>query len=100
VVWAIWYLFGADKQGEYLDYYAWHRMTSDSHVRLYASGKEKTLPVIVEMRLCSEDPEEDRKLEAKFRAANRRVKRLLEKKGFGLKGDEPGGVLINHALSV
>ncbi len=31
--WAIWYLFDSDERGEYLDYYASHRMTSDRHVR-------------------------------------------------------------------
>jgi hypothetical protein len=96
--WVIWFLFGADKKGEYLDYYACHRMTSDSHIRLYADGKEKRLPEIASIRLCSEDPEEDMKLEAKFHTHNRRVQRLLEKKGFGITGDEPGGVLINRAL--
>jgi hypothetical protein len=42
--WAIWYLFGSDKKGEYLDYYAAHRMTNDRHVGIYADGKEKCLP--------------------------------------------------------
>ena len=32
--WTIWYLFGSDEKGEYLDYYATHRMTSDSHTRI------------------------------------------------------------------
>jgi hypothetical protein len=96
--WAIWYLFGIDKMGEYLDYYASHRMTSDRHLRLYANGKEKELPIIILIRLCSDDPAEDAKLEARFRARNRRVNRLLKKKGFGIAGDEPGGVLLNRLL--
>lgn len=29
---------GEDGRGEYLDYYAAHRMTEDAHVRLYADG--------------------------------------------------------------
>ncbi|MDP9439465.1 MAG: hypothetical protein M3P49_12105, partial [Actinomycetota bacterium] len=30
--WAIWYLFGSDERGEYLDYYASHRMMGgDEH---------------------------------------------------------------------
>jgi hypothetical protein len=33
--WLIQFLFGKDARGEYMDYYASHRMTSDSHVRLY-----------------------------------------------------------------
>jgi hypothetical protein len=29
---------------------------------------------------------------------NRRVAGMLQQKGFGAKGDEPGGVLINRYL--
>ena len=96
--WAIWYLFGSDKKGEYLDYYASHRQPGDEHVRLYADGQRKELPAILTFRLCSEDEEEDKRLEAEYEAKNQRIARLLEKKGFGIAGDEPGGVLINRAL--
>ncbi len=36
--WAIWYLFGTDEGGEYLDYYACHRMTNDRHERIREDG--------------------------------------------------------------
>ena len=98
--WAIWYLFGSDEKGEYLDYYASHRMTNDEHVRLYAGGQEVGLPSIQGFRLCSQDPDEDKRLEAEYAAENQRIARLLEEKGFGIAGDEPGGVLINRALHV
>ncbi len=39
--WAIWYMFGVDDRGEYLDYYAAHRMTNDRHVRIYADGEQE-----------------------------------------------------------
>lgn len=32
--WTIWYLFGSDERGEYLDYYASHRVTTDQHTDL------------------------------------------------------------------
>jgi hypothetical protein len=41
--WAIWYLFGEDERGEYLDYYASHRMTNDRHFRLREDGTEEYL---------------------------------------------------------
>jgi hypothetical protein len=41
--WAIWYLFGFDEKGEYLDYYASHRMTNDRHVRIYARAFSELL---------------------------------------------------------
>jgi hypothetical protein len=48
--WAIWYLFGTEDRGEYLDYYAAHRMTDDRHIRIYASGEREDLPTIQSFR--------------------------------------------------
>jgi hypothetical protein len=31
-------------------------------------------------------------------ARNREIARMLDAKGFGVRGDEPGGVLINRFL--
>ena len=86
--WTIWYLFGADERGEYLDYYSSHRMTSDSHVRLYDDGRVEGLESLWEMRQSSNDPDEEERLKAEFWEHNERVARLLEEKGFGLQGDE------------
>jgi hypothetical protein len=96
--WAIWYLFGSDEKGEYLDYYAAHRMTNDRHLRIHANGEEHGLDTFQEFRLCSQDPAEDKRLETAYYAENQRVAKLLHEKGFGLAGDEPGGVQINRAL--
>lgn len=98
--WAIWYLFGHDERGEYLDYYASHRMTNDRHVRIYESGQVESLPAINSMRLASSDPEEDARLEAEHREEQCKVARILEEKGFGMEGDEPGGVQINRYLAL
>jgi len=96
--WAIWYLFGSDERGDFLDYYASHRMTNDRHVRIYADGHSESLPSIQEVRLCSQDPEEDARLEAEYYTENQRIGKMLEDKGFGVEGDEPGGVQINRFL--
>ena len=96
--WAIWYLFGSDAKGEFLDYYASHRMTSDSHVRVYADGSSENFPTMSGICACSQDPTENARLEAQYYAENQRVGKLLEEKGFGLEGDEPGGVQINRLL--
>ena len=58
------------------------------------------LPAISSMRLASEDPEEDARLEAEHRQETQRVVRMLEEKGFGMEGDEPGGVQINRFLAL
>jgi hypothetical protein len=96
--WAIWYLFGRDERGEYVDYYASHRMTEDSHVRLRSGICSEHLPVIFGMRRVSPDPDEDARWEAAHMARNREIARMLDAKGFGVRGDEPGGVLINRFL--
>jgi hypothetical protein len=96
--WAIWYLFGSKEEGEYLDYYASHRMTDDRHIRIYEDGRCEDLPAIGSVRLRSDHPEEDARLEADYFAENRRIGKLLEEKGFGLGGDEPGGIQINRHL--
>jgi len=87
--WSIWYLFGSDEQGEYLDYYATHRMTTDSHTRIRADGLVEGLPALAEMFVGSDDPAEHARLKAKFVEENRKIAQLLEAKGFGLSGDEP-----------
>ena len=96
--WAIWYLFGSDDKGEYLDYYASHRMTDDRHIRIYASGENLELPTMWLFCPRSDDPAEDARLQAEYFAENRRVDEILQAKGFGIEGDEPGGVQMNRAL--
>ena len=97
--WTIWYLFGRDEAGDYLDYCASHRMTNDRHVRLYADGSSKGLNSYRSIRRISNDPEEDRQLENEFWEHNERVSRELESKGFGLEGDEHPSTFINRVLT-
>lgn len=80
--WTIHYRFGSDKEGEYLDYYASHRMTDDRHERLYESGRSAHLPAIVSFRQVSADPTEDARLETKYFRTNQEVGRMLTAKGF------------------
>jgi hypothetical protein len=80
--WSISYLFGCNEKGEFLDYYSHHRMTSDSHMRLYADGNVEGLPAMQDLRLCSEDPVEDERLEAEYFDHNRQVAEMLREKGF------------------
>lgn len=99
--WSIWYLFGSDERGEYLDFYDSHRMKGgDDHVRIWEDGHREGLPAISSSRLGSKDPEEDARLEAEHRQETQRVAKMLEEKGFGMEGDEPGGVQINRFLAL
>jgi hypothetical protein len=96
--WAIWYLFCSDEKGEYLDHYPSHRMTDDTHMRIYADGTAEELPSIATFRIVSHDPAEDARLEAEYFARNQEVARMLEEKDFGMTGSEPSGVAINSYL--
>ncbi len=99
--WAIWYRFGSDERGEYLDYYASHPMMGgDEHTRVREDGSVEGLDAISSVRRVSNDPEEDARLEAEHRQKSRRVAEVLEGKGFGMEGDEPGGVQINRFLAL
>lgn len=94
----VWYLFGADKQGEYLDYYTVGSWGGDEHVRLRDHRRPKTLPSLKWAYSHSDDPEEAARIAAEFYAENQRVRGMLTAKGFGLEGDESGGTLVNHHL--
>lgn len=96
--WSIWYLFGADETGEYLDYYAAHHMADDCHIRIYADGRYVMLDSYLGLRSLSPDPVEDARLEARFVAHQQKVTRILAEKGFLSTGSEPGGVAINRFL--
>lgn len=73
-------------------------MCSDDHTRLYADGGSEDPDVIMQFRRSSFDPVEDARLAAAFFAENQRIAAMLEAKGSGLAGDEPGGVQMNRYL--
>ena len=80
--WLIQYCFGINDGGEYLDYYAAHRMTDDEHVRIYTDGQVEDLPALSSIRLVSEDPVEDKRLDDEYYQENQRVAKMLAEKGF------------------
>jgi hypothetical protein len=100
--WVIWYLFGADSRGEYLDYYATHRMTTDSHLRIYDNGITEHLPALHSGYVlpAGYTKEQEQLIKEEYFAQNRQIAEMLKEKGFGLEGDEPGGVAINRYLAL
>jgi hypothetical protein len=75
--WLIQFTFGSDSRGEYLEYYASHRMTDDSHVRLYESGRRQRLASLSSFFVTSSDPTEAKRLEAAYLRRNRRIEGLF-----------------------
>ena len=41
--WLIQYCFGIENGLNYMDFYAYHNMTNDSHIRIYENGETKDL---------------------------------------------------------
>ncbi|HYF62598.1 MAG TPA: hypothetical protein VD886_07265 [Herpetosiphonaceae bacterium] len=82
--WSIHYLFGADERGEYLDFYATHRMTNERHERLYADGGSESLPAPLPFMVFPADasPEDRERIQQEYYAHNREVGALLRAKGF------------------
>ena len=80
--WLIQFTFGRDSRGEYLDYYASHRMTDDSHVRLYETGRRQRLASLAGMYVTNSNPEEAKRLEEAYLRRNRRIASKLAAKGF------------------
>lgn len=80
--WLIQYCFGENENCEFLDYYATHRMTGDSHVRIYSNGETESLPALCSMCRVSEDPTENKRFKKEFEEYNANVVKTLAEKGF------------------
>jgi len=82
--WLIQFCFGNDADGLYLDYYATHRMTGDSHVRLHENGTHKALESFQGLFVTSADPGEAARLKTEFLRSNCKIMEELVGKGFSL----------------
>lgn len=77
----VYYLFGQDEHGEYLDYYYCHQF-GDAHERLRADGSRESLEIPAIGHLTSDDPQEAARLEQEYFASNQRIYQMLRDKGF------------------
>ena len=75
-------------------------MTDDRHVRLYADGKEESLPVIAPYYSYSEDATavEKKVAQDKYCAHNQAVEKLLEDKGFVMTDQAHVSARVNRYL--
>lgn len=81
--WHIWYRFGNGRRGEFLDYYATHRMMwGDEHIRIHDDGSREELPVPSAMCPASDDPIESARLKEDYFRKNREIDQFLKDKGF------------------
>ncbi len=74
--WHVLYDFGQDSRGEFLDYYAALRdttdpaVTDDWHVRLYETGDRVQLPTVLEAYMYARDPTPEELARARRKFAN------------------------------
>ena len=76
--WLIQYCFGIDCGLEYMDFYAYHNMTNDRHIRIYENGETKDLPAYWSGYVLDNDGSGKRDYEEH----NAEVTKLLIDKGF------------------
>ena len=96
--WTIWLLYDSDDKGEYLDFYASHRMTNDRHERIRSDGTHESLETISEFYVIPKDSTKAEAAKKEFFERNRAVDKMLREKGFGITGKEHGSALVNRWL--
>jgi len=86
--WTIRCIFDADEQGSYLEYYATHRMTSDSRYRIYASGLTAEMDAIWEMFMWDpKKPGDEARARREYADHNARIAEELKQLGLYPDGD-------------
>jgi hypothetical protein len=79
----VYYLFGQDEQGEYLDFYMAHRVAGDQHGRIREDGSIDWLEVVSPFGpVVSDDPVEYARRRAEDQAEVTRIHAMLKAKGF------------------
>lgn len=82
--WMIQYQFGTNERGAFLDFYASHRMTDDTHSRIYESGEREGLPAFTYMIIYPHNATKNQKEQAerKYGQHTAEVSKELRRKGF------------------
>jgi hypothetical protein len=92
------YAFGRSERGEYLEFYAYHRIWGDVHQRLHASGEIDNLNVLETILLESDDPVEMKRRREEQEARNRKLLEDLDRAGLREGGPVPGSFEMNAYL--
>ena len=81
--WYVDFVFGANEKGEYLDFFAVHRMTNSRHNRIYSDGTQIGLEYVREWGYAvGATDEETRRNREEMCEHNERVYEILRKKGL------------------
>ena len=86
--WSIRFIRGVEDGREYIEYYATHRMTSDSHVRIWENGETEELDAIwPQYSYRAEIPGDRERAHTEYLEHNRRVAAELAELGLYPAGD-------------
>jgi len=99
--WHIGLIWGEEKGEQYLELLAQHRMTSDNHLRIFASGRVEALPAVNEFfaHASGADEVEIERARHRYYAHNSRVSDELRAKGLlPLPGENLPAHEINEYL--
>lgn len=92
------YTFSENEKGAFLEYYSFHRIWGDSHLRLYASGEVEHLDTLASTIVLTGDPDKDKQQRERLHERNRRLLEELEEAGLLSGGPIPGSFEINAAI--
>ncbi|MCA1706319.1 MAG: hypothetical protein LC808_24860 [Actinobacteria bacterium] len=93
------YAWGSDERGEYVEFYAFHRIWGDYHARIYANGETEPLPTLITMYAEGDDPETTERNRQEMVEQNRTLLADLEAAGLLAAGPVPVSFTINAALT-
>ena len=92
------YRFAEGERGPFPEYYLFHRIWGDSHLRIYGSGEVEYLDTLAGTIVLTGDPDKDKRQREKLEERNRRLIEALEEAGLLSGGPVPGSFEINAAI--
>lgn len=93
------YVFGGDERGEYLEFYAFHRIWGDHHARIRESGELEGLAILqTGYPIDPDDPEVAARNQREMVEHNRKLLDELERAGLLSGGPVPMSFTVNSYL--
>ncbi|MEA2432749.1 MAG: hypothetical protein QOG54_206 [Actinomycetota bacterium] len=92
------YVFAENERGMYLEYYSFHRIWGDSHVRIHETGEVEYLDTLQTMYVVTGDKVHDDRERDEMYVRNQRLMTELEDAGLLSGGPIPGSFVINSAI--
>lgn len=93
------YVFDTDERGEYVEFYAFHRIWGDHHARIYATGEVESLSTLqTGYPIDPDDPEVAARNQREMIERNQRLLDQLERAGLLSGGPVPMSFVVNASL--